>query len=278
MYQCATVCHFFKVSKLRCPARRVKRGVRFLEVENMEKDEIKTLIKRLIDEANVIAPSISRFEIDRNSSKMTDEKLDFDSLGSWKIESKALLSQLSDTKSSVFSELYKEYLEVEKKSQNYHSNSVFVHKTRQFLGNALILLDSPLIEEDTPERPTPISIHGVESGYAFIAMPMDPEDHALIDVLDAVKESARRCGVHAERIDEPQSNERITDRILESIQRAEYVIVDLTDSRPNVFFEAGYAHGIGKIEAYAVYLTYRNQVIFRGSEKYFTPKIFNQGT
>jgi len=216
----------------------------------MEKDEIKTLIKRLIDEANVIAPSISRFEIDRNSSKMTDEKLDFDSLGSWKIESKALLSQLSDTKSSVFSELYKEYLEVEKKSQNYHSNSVFVHKTRQFLGNALILLDSPLIEEDTPERPTPISIHGVESGYAFIAMPMDPEDHALIDVLDAVKESARRCGVHAERIDEPQSNERITDRILESIQRAEYVIVDLTDSRPNVFFEAGYAHGIGKIPIY----------------------------
>ena len=28
----------------------------------MEKDDIKTLIKRLIDEANVIAPSISHFE------------------------------------------------------------------------------------------------------------------------------------------------------------------------------------------------------------------------
>ena len=56
--------------------------------------------------------------------------------------------------------------------------------------------------------------------------------------------------MHAERIDEPQSNERITDRILESIQRAEFVFVDLTNSKPNVFFEAGYAHGIGKIPIY----------------------------
>ncbi len=216
----------------------------------MEKDEIRTLIKRLIDEANVIAPSINRFDKDRNYGNMTDEEFDFDSLGSWKIETKALLSQLSDTKSSVFPDLYKDYLKVEKESQKYHSNSIFVHKTRQFLGSALTLLDSPLIKEDTPERSTPISIRGVESGYAFIAMPMDPEDHTLVDVLEAVKEAAGRCGLNAERIDEPQSNERITDRILESIQKAEYVFVDLTNSRPNVFFEAGYAHGIGKIPIY----------------------------
>ena len=59
-----------------------------------------------------------------------------------------------------------------------------------------------------------------------------------------------RCGIHAERVDEPQSNERITDRILESIRKAEYVIVDLTGSRPNVFYEAGYAHGLRKIPIY----------------------------
>jgi len=90
----------------------------------------------------------------------------------------------------------------------------------------------------------------IEHGYAFIAMQMDPEDHTLVDILEAVKEAASKCGVRAERIDEPQSNERITDRIIESIQRAEYVIVDLSKSRPNVFFEAGYAHGLGKIPIY----------------------------
>ena len=79
---------------------------------------------------------------------------------------------------------------------------------------------------------------------------MDQEDPALVDVLEAVKEAALKCGVQAERIDEPQSNERITDRIIESIQRAEYVIVDLSNSKPNVYFEAGYAHGLGKIPIY----------------------------
>jgi hypothetical protein len=90
----------------------------------------------------------------------------------------------------------------------------------------------------------------VQKGYAFIAMPIDPEDLALVDVLDAIKEAAARCGIHAERVDEPQYNDRITDRILESIRKAEYVIVDLTYSKPNVSYEAGYAHGVGKIPIY----------------------------
>lgn len=90
----------------------------------------------------------------------------------------------------------------------------------------------------------------VQEGYAFIAMPIDPNDKKLDDVLDSIKEAGRRCGIHAERVDEPQSNERITDRILESIRKAEYVIVDLTGSRPNVFYEAGYAHGLKKIPIY----------------------------
>ncbi|HIP19479.1 MAG TPA: hypothetical protein EYG78_09125, partial [Sulfurovum sp.] len=61
---------------------------------------------------------------------------------------------------------------------------------------------------------------------------------------------ASRCGIEAERVDEVHSNERITDRMLESIRKAEFVIVDLTHSRPNVFYEAGYVHGIGKIPIY----------------------------
>lgn len=90
----------------------------------------------------------------------------------------------------------------------------------------------------------------VRAGYAFVAIPIDDGDPQLADVLDSIKEGARRCGIHAERVDEPESNERITDRILESIRKAEYVIVDLTNSRPNVFYEAGYAQGLGKTPIY----------------------------
>ena len=90
----------------------------------------------------------------------------------------------------------------------------------------------------------------VRKGYAFIAMPIVAGDPEFEDVLDAIKEAARRCGIHAERVDEPQSNERITDRILESIRKAEYVIADLTGARPNVFYEAGYAQGLKKTPIY----------------------------
>jgi hypothetical protein len=90
----------------------------------------------------------------------------------------------------------------------------------------------------------------VQLGYAFIAMPIASDDHELEDVLDSIKEAAKRCGIHAERVDEPPSNDRITDRILESIRKAEYVVVDLTGSRPNVFFEAGFAQGLRKTPIY----------------------------
>ncbi len=81
-------------------------------------------------------------------------------------------------------------------------------------------------------------------------MPMDRSDPNLDDVLDAIKEAGHRCGVQAERVDEPATNERVTDRILESIDRAEFVIADLTHAKPNVYYEAGYAHARGKTPIY----------------------------
>jgi hypothetical protein len=90
----------------------------------------------------------------------------------------------------------------------------------------------------------------VEQGYAFIAMAIDNEDHQLADVLEAIKTSAANCKIRAERVDEVETNDRITDRILASIIKAEFVIVDLTKERPNVFFEAGFAHGLGKTPIY----------------------------
>lgn len=111
-----------------------------------------------------------------------------------------------------------------------------------------VLRSGPALpQSDQPEVQVDMD---VKKGYAFIAMPIDSANLQLEDVLDSIKEAANRCGVHAERVDETQSNEKITDRILESIKKAEYVIVDLTDSRPNVFYEAGYAQGLRKTPIY----------------------------
>jgi hypothetical protein len=86
----------------------------------------------------------------------------------------------------------------------------------------------------------------IHAGYAFVAMPIDPDDDQLVDVLEAIKTAAADCGITAERVDEVESNERITDRILESISKAEFVIVDLTNERPNVFLKQALHMAWGK--------------------------------
>lgn len=90
----------------------------------------------------------------------------------------------------------------------------------------------------------------IRSKYAFVAMAIDPGSPELVDVLDTIKIACKELGIDAERVDEQQANERITDRIIESIKVAEFVIVDLTFGRPNVYYEAGFAHGLGKLPIY----------------------------
>lgn len=104
--------------------------------------------------------------------------------------------------------------------------------------------------EDEIKNPIIQTSPNIQKGFVFIAMPMDSAKPESEDVLEAIKTAASELGLIAERIDEPQSNERITDRIIESINKAEFVVCDLTLSKQNVYYEAGYAHGVGKIPIY----------------------------
>jgi hypothetical protein len=215
----------------------------------MDKNNLKTQIKRLVDEADIIAPSINTFK-NNDYGNFTDDDFDPGAFVTWKMEAKAILNQLSKLNPDIFTDLYKQYLSDEEASKRWHSESILVHKIQQLLVGAFSLIDSPLLDIKNESMIINKTDFKVELGYAFVAMPLDPEDPSLIDILDAVKEATQRCGVRAERIDEPPSNDRITDRIMESIQKAEFVIVDLSKLKPNVFFEAGYAHGLGKIPIY----------------------------
>ncbi|MDB4892334.1 MAG: hypothetical protein JWL61_4189 [Gemmatimonadetes bacterium] len=80
----------------------------------------------------------------------------------------------------------------------------------------------------------------------FILMSMDPADASLSDVRDAICETCANFALEACRIDDIEHQDRITDRILENIASAEFIVADLTGERPNVYYEIGYAHAIGK--------------------------------
>jgi hypothetical protein len=86
----------------------------------------------------------------------------------------------------------------------------------------------------------------VKRNTAFILMSMDPQDDSLTDVCNMVKAACAEFNITAIRVDDIEHQEEITDRVLENIVSAEFIIADLTDERPNVYYEVGYAHALGK--------------------------------
>lgn len=79
----------------------------------------------------------------------------------------------------------------------------------------------------------------------FILMPMG-KNPDLIKTKLIIKETAKKFNIKALRVDDFQSSELITKEIIEKIKESDYLFVDLSNERPNVYYELGYAHGIGK--------------------------------
>jgi hypothetical protein len=67
----------------------------------------------------------------------------------------------------------------------------------------------------------------------------------LKDAYGTFRRICEKLGYVCDRITEKNAATRILPEILERIRRAAFIIVDLTDLRPNVFYELGYADGLG---------------------------------
>lgn len=113
---------------------------------------------------------------------------------------------------------------------------------------------------------------------AFVMMRVAQDDANAEDVLDAIKVTCSDHNIEALRSDDVEHSDKITDVILKSIRDKDLLICDLTSERPNVYYELGFAHGIGRkvillaregtvihfdIKDYNV-IFYRNMVALRG--------------
>ncbi|HLC17162.1 MAG TPA: hypothetical protein VJL89_13140 [Thermodesulfovibrionia bacterium] len=82
-----------------------------------------------------------------------------------------------------------------------------------------------------------------ELNLVFIAMSFEGKE--MDDVYSAIKDECMKLKLKPKRVDENIGSGFIIHEITDFIERAEFIIFDLTNERPNVYYELGYAHGVG---------------------------------
>lgn len=81
--------------------------------------------------------------------------------------------------------------------------------------------------------------------FCFVLMPFSEEFDDVYRI--GIKDACDKAGAYCERVDEQIFNERILDRVYNQAAKADIVIADMTGRNPNVFYEVGYAHALGKL-------------------------------
>lgn len=83
-----------------------------------------------------------------------------------------------------------------------------------------------------------------KTAFVFVIMPFDQIFNDIYEL--GIKSACLAAGATCERVDEQMFLENILERIYNQISRADIVVAEMTGRNPNVFYEAGYAHGLGK--------------------------------
>lgn len=86
--------------------------------------------------------------------------------------------------------------------------------------------------------------YGIDERLAFILMPFD-EDLTRV-YTSIIKPTVEAIGLVSRRADDFKTNKAIIQDIWKAICEARVVIAELTDLNPNVMYELGIAHTIGK--------------------------------
>lgn len=82
------------------------------------------------------------------------------------------------------------------------------------------------------------------SKKAFVAMWFDKSMEPIYE--NAIKKAIIDAHYEPQRVDKDEHNGKICDRIIADIRRCKFIICDFTGQRGGVYFEAGFAMGLGK--------------------------------
>jgi hypothetical protein len=84
----------------------------------------------------------------------------------------------------------------------------------------------------------------LDDQLCFVLMPFEDQLRPVYD--DHIRKVVEQCGLRCLRADDVFDPGQIMEQIWDLINRARLIIVDLTGKNPNVFYEMGIVHTVGK--------------------------------
>lgn len=96
------------------------------------------------------------------------------------------------------------------------------------------------------QRPTVFQIPEHENIEPSLASAMMPFDAGYNSVYDAIRQAAESAGLRCRRADDIWENAAIIQDVVALIDRSRIVVCDCSGRNPNVFYEAGIAHTLGR--------------------------------
>src|ERR687884_692284 len=80
--------------------------------------------------------------------------------------------------------------------------------------------------------------------FVFVLMPFSKEFDDIYQL--GIKAACQEAGAYCMRVDEQIFQENILERLYTQINKADLIVADMSGRNPNVFYEVGYAHALGK--------------------------------
>ena len=90
----------------------------------------------------------------------------------------------------------------------------------------------------------------IESRNCFVAMWFTPEmdevyEEAIKPAIEFIEDGHTEPRFHADKVDKVEHTDDINDKTIALIRRSRFMVCDLTGYRGGVYFEAGFAYGLG---------------------------------
>ena len=84
---------------------------------------------------------------------------------------------------------------------------------------------------------------GADSQQCFVAMWFDEQMQSIYDT--SIAKGILEAGYKPHRVDQREYNDKIDDEMIAQIRRSRFMIADFTGHRGGVYYEAGFAKGLG---------------------------------